>query len=152
MKLPRNEREFALQKDSEFSYLELGDLAYAEIEEPPRYKPACTCDDCVPSEWIRRPVKGTADYPLTERMADDIAAHGEEWTRSYHSARGVPDWELDVLMDGARRVLANKVNARLDEAELPPVVRDRVFIYGKEVFGLSVLQVRDMMSRFGVRP
>jgi hypothetical protein len=47
-------------------------------------------------------IKGSPDFPLTERIADDIRTHGEEWTRQFHIARGVSRWELDILIAGAK--------------------------------------------------
>jgi hypothetical protein len=52
---------------------------------------------------------GSVAFPLTERIALDLSAHGEAWTRSYHSARGVPGWQLDVLVAGAVRVMKHGV-------------------------------------------
>jgi hypothetical protein len=47
-------------------------------------------------------IRGTPDFPLTERIASDLAAHGEEWTREFHLQRGVSRWELDILIAGAK--------------------------------------------------
>lgn len=47
-------------------------------------------------------VRGTVAFPLTERIASDLAEHGEEWTRAYHLERGVPAWELNILIAGAK--------------------------------------------------
>ena len=40
---------------------------------------------------------GSVDFPLSERIESDVMRHGWEWARSYHIARGLSEWEWNVL-------------------------------------------------------
>lgn len=51
---------------------------------------------------------GSVEYPLTERIASDIRAHGYEWARSYHIGRGLADWEWRVLSANATKTTPRK--------------------------------------------
>jgi hypothetical protein len=44
-----------------------------------------------------RTVTGSVFYPLSQQIADNVAAHGYVWAWSYYMRRGVPDWEFRML-------------------------------------------------------
>ena len=50
---------------------------------------------------------GSVTYPLGEQIADTIAVHGTEWTRSYFLKAGVAGWEYDLLLAGALDTVAD---------------------------------------------
>jgi hypothetical protein len=89
-------------------------LSVLELSPPEGFMPdrlslksMCTCAECIPdtSRLSRSELpesRGSVEFPLTERIASDVAAHGETWARNYHTARGVSDWEWEVLVRGAR--------------------------------------------------
>ena len=49
---------------------------------------------------LRPALRGTPDYPLTERMMDTIDAHGIDWAIHYYSRR-MPMQDLRVLLASA---------------------------------------------------
>lgn len=50
---------------------------------------------------------GSIAYPLGQQIADTIAVHGEEWTRSYFLSAGVAAWEYNLLLAGALDTVAD---------------------------------------------
>jgi hypothetical protein len=55
-----------------------------------------------------REAHGSPEFPLTERIASDISAHGLTFARTYQLSRGVTLAEWRVLYAGAQRVLAKQ--------------------------------------------
>jgi hypothetical protein len=76
------------------------------FDEPLALAPITEIGDYMPpkprSHDPRTDVRGTVAFPLTEQIASDLKTHGEEWTRAYHTDRGVSRWELDILIAGAK--------------------------------------------------
>lgn len=48
-------------------------------------------------------MKGTIDFPMTERLADNIRAHGVAWTAAWARRQGFTLLETQCLIRGALR-------------------------------------------------
>lgn len=71
---------------------------------------------------------GCPSYPLTEQIADTIAAHGKAWAYNYYVRdHGIPDWQWTILTDAYAKRLFDRpedhtqpVYVHRDEEELQP--------------------------------
>lgn len=58
---------------------------------------------------------GSVAYPLTDRIASDVAAHGEAWARDHHMGLGLSQLEWRVMLAGSRAASLRDLDAALAE-------------------------------------